>query len=313
MLEGTLGSFAIPDILHLLTATRKSGTLRVSGDGQVTELALRDGELVAALPPAGRPTILHRLVSSGSLSLQRLSEAVAAAREKGEPGLLGIVAELRRAGAVDAARLTEARSEQARDVLFDLLRLRDGRFVFEDGVPTVDEPGQSLDLVMADAAQRLATWESLRDDLPSPDTVVHVARAVSDSVSLSPAEWRVIAFIDGQRTLAEIVRLLGDGEFQTGSVVHELLRRGLIERSASGQPTAAAVDALLADAIRTHEVPLAPAAVARDDFLPEAPRAVATPVQVEQDIEVTTVTTLRTDPEIDEELVERLIDGVKNL
>ncbi len=52
-LQGTLDSFALPDVLRLLAGTRKSGRLDVAGDGGEGRVWFGDGQLIAGEGPQG--------------------------------------------------------------------------------------------------------------------------------------------------------------------------------------------------------------------------------------------------------------------
>lgn len=53
-LQGSIDTFALPDVLRLLASTRKSGRLRLSGDRGEGSLWVRDGSLVAVEAPGQR-------------------------------------------------------------------------------------------------------------------------------------------------------------------------------------------------------------------------------------------------------------------
>lgn len=59
-LQGTIETFALPDVLRLLAATRKTGRLHVRGEADAGDLWLDAGRVVAALlhgePPSTEPT-----------------------------------------------------------------------------------------------------------------------------------------------------------------------------------------------------------------------------------------------------------------
>ena len=92
-LQGTLETFSLPDVLQLLSSTKKSGCLRVTGDRAEGSVWLADGSIIAAT-------------------------------------------------------LGDAASTAPTDVVFELLRLETGEFVFDDGgLP--DQAGKPVDVATA--------------------------------------------------------------------------------------------------------------------------------------------------------------------
>ena len=112
-LQGTLDTFALPDVLRLLASTRKSGRLLVQGD---------DG--------------------NGSLYLD--------------------------GGSVVGGETNLAPTDEGHEVLFELLRLGDGSFLFDPAENTPD-PGAPAEVedVIAKAESAHAEWQDLSTVVPS--------------------------------------------------------------------------------------------------------------------------------------------------
>jgi len=180
-LHGSLETFALPDVLTLLSSTRKTGELQVSGpklDGRVWVVA---GQLVGA--EAGRA-----------------SEPV--------------------------------------DAVFELLRLSEGDFSFEQDQaaprPAVPRP---LEPVLAEAQERLAEWQEIATVVPSLDVEVRlVAEAPGAVVSLTAGQWTLVVTAATERTVGGIAERLGLGEFAACRAVKGLIETGLASL-ALGEPT----------------------------------------------------------------------------
>ena len=54
-------------------------------------------------------------------------------------------------------------------------------------------------------------------------------------MSLTRDEWRVLSCVDGRRSVSELARQLGEGEFRTCQVLHGLVTTGLLEVGEAGE------------------------------------------------------------------------------
>ena len=83
---------------------------------------------------------------------------------------------------------------------------------------------------------RLRQWETLRAAIPSfrgvPSLVPELGGG-RDSVTVSAAEWRVLALVDGRRTLDELRAALSTTRFALGSSIANLVQAGVVEFAAS--------------------------------------------------------------------------------
>ena len=123
-LKGTLGDFALTDILQLIGLQRKSGLLVIRhGDDEVS-VGFEDGRVVSA-ESRERPAELkvgQLLVRSGKLTEQRLSEALEI--QKKTLQRLGHV--LLRHGWIEKEALSRELQLQMTETVYDLFRWRDG-------------------------------------------------------------------------------------------------------------------------------------------------------------------------------------------
>lgn len=226
-LEGSLEAFSLPDIFQLLSFTKKTGALRITGPSAVGVVHFATGSVTGAASDVNRQSLARRLVGSGLLDDAALEKALKAVAE--DPSL-GVGKAAHDAGAIDDGVLHEQVVEQATDAVFDLLRWSRGDFAFvEDANP--DDLGVSLNVeeVIAEGRRRMEEWEALTKAVPSPDAVVSVAlKPASDETALTAEEWALVALADGHRTVADLVRLTGRGEFATVRTLAALVDRKLV-------------------------------------------------------------------------------------
>src|SRR5436190_3134353 len=190
--------------------TKKTGGLHLRRDGAHGVVWLTTGALTGGTSDIGRQLLARRLIGLGQVSDDDLQTAIE--RASSEEGL-GVARALQQAGVVDEGALHDLVTEHVVDTVFDLLRWPDGDFAFSLDEPNPDDVGISrpVDDVVADARGRLEAWGSVAATVPSPQTVLSLAPTPEGDPQLSRDEWALLALVDGQRTVGEIVALCGRG------------------------------------------------------------------------------------------------------
>jgi hypothetical protein len=233
-LDGSLEDFTLPDILQLLTRTKKTGSLQLlaAEDDRRGLVRLASGAVNGASSDLRRHALARRLVGSGLVS----DEALTAAASDVRAGASSLVRALLERGDVDSAEVNRLAADQVTDAVCELLRWSTGTFSFLIGDP--DPEGLDLELsaeeLVAEGERRMQVWPSLTTHIPSSDTVLRLAASPAFDPSCSREEWGLIALVDGNRSVNEIVALLGRSEFAVAGVLSALVERGLLTISTPG-------------------------------------------------------------------------------
>ncbi|MBS1847118.1 MAG: DUF4388 domain-containing protein [Actinobacteria bacterium] len=175
-LQGTLDTFALPDVLRLLATTRKTGRLVVKGTEGDGSLYLDEGGVVG-----------------------------------GETSL--------------------APTDESHEVLFELLRVEGGSFVFEQDA-TSDAAGDTVEVeALIEAAETAhAEWQDLSTVVPSLDVgVVLVEDLPVESTTVDRDRWRLIVAIGGGTTVRALGGALGLKELPILRATRALIDDGLGE------------------------------------------------------------------------------------
>ncbi len=175
-LQGTLDTFALPDVLRLLATTKKSGQLLVQGDQ-----------------------------GNGSLSLVD--------------------------GAVVGGATTLADTDESHEVLFELLRLDGGSFLFDQDTAAV-ESGAPVDVesVIGDAEAAHAEWQDLSTVVPSLDVGVTLVEDLPDAdTTIDRERWKLIVTIGSGTTVRTLGDRLGLKELPVLRATRGLVDDGLAE------------------------------------------------------------------------------------
>jgi len=141
----------------------------------------------------------------------------------------------RRAGRiwVDGGHLVGAELADQHDaptVVFELLRLVDGKFAFEAGaMPANLGAPEDVQTVLAAARTKLAEWREIERVVPSMASLVALDPTAGDggSLSISADEWKTVAAIGAGGTAAEVGGRLGLPEFDACRAIKVVVDAGL--------------------------------------------------------------------------------------
>ncbi len=254
-LEGTLRVFSLTDIFQMLGLQRKSGLLTVEGEDTITIFFL-DGQVVSADSTTRRldNRIGRLLLRAGRVSEAQLGRVLQLQRETQQRiGILLIDERL-----VTLQDLREALRLQVCRIVFGAFRWQDGRFRFsQDAAVEYDADHMvpiSTESILMEAAQMHDEWPRLEKKIRSPETVYRRAPGVEKLLlSASPGEeregtlvvsraeaetWR---WLDGMRSVGELLERAFLSDFEVYKGLSELIDRNLIVEGRIPLPAPAGV------------------------------------------------------------------------
>ncbi len=132
-----------------------------------------------------------------------------------------------RDGQIIHARTGALAGEEA---VYELAIWPQGDFVFKPGeAPASVTIKRSNTNLLMEAARRIDEWQVLAKRIGSTRLVpVFTERAAKTSVSLTPAEWRLISKVDERRSIEEISLALGLSPFEGCKNLYGLITSGLL-------------------------------------------------------------------------------------
>ncbi len=225
-LEGSLDAFSLPDIFALLSMTKKTGGLHLRQGDAHGAVWLADGLLTGGSSDVTRESLGRRLAGSGQVSDEDLADAVRVAAA----GEVGVARALRDAAAIDEGELHTLLCEHINDAVFDLMRWSDGEFAFVVDEANHNDVGvtRDVDEVVSEARRRLEVWATIDATVADPATVLSVALEPGGDPTLSREEWALVAMIDGNRSVGDLVAICGRGDYSVVVALAELVSRGLL-------------------------------------------------------------------------------------
>ncbi|HEY3204575.1 MAG TPA: DUF4388 domain-containing protein [Thermoanaerobaculia bacterium] len=243
-LEGTLKVFSLTDIFQMLGLQRKTGVLVVDGEDDTITISFLGGQVVAAESTARRleNRLGNLLLRAGYLSDEQLQHILAVQKETQQR--MGFL--LVRERLIDPPELREALRLQIARIVYAAFRWSDGRFRFsQEGMVDYDADHMSpvsIETILMEGAQMVDEWPLFEKKVGSVATVYRRAPGVEGlrlvvgeknppegtlSVSKSEAEtWR---WIDGERSVGDIMERAFLSDFEVLKGTADLLGRHLIE------------------------------------------------------------------------------------
>jgi hypothetical protein len=236
-LEGNLKDFSLPDMFRLLAQGSKTGTLYMENGDAQGKVCFKKGRVFFASSNWNRESLGRRLVKSGVISEKQLRQALGLQKiqkkEKADRRLGQILVD---EGYLEAMVLENFIQEQINDTLFDLFRWEEGDLRFEADETCADEDigiAVSVENIIMEASRRLEMWNRIRQKIPSLETMFTMAEAPGDKsmeIHLKPAEWMLLCYLHGGKTVRELVELTGYNDFETAKILYGMYSAGLIEK-----------------------------------------------------------------------------------
>ena len=225
-IEGPIKELGLFELFQLISFAKKSGKLTIKRTGEDTHiLYFRDGLLI------------HMELED------RLSD------ELKKRGLLGEDESIK--DAIDSGKLKPNQiyplfATMVENAVFTLLKLKDGYFTFtEEDVssPWGMELNLRLENLLMEGARRIDEITKMSSVLEPDKTIPVISEEIEkmNYINLSPEEWEILSRIDGEKTINDICREMGD-EFRTIKVLYGLFMAGVIKKSETTKLTPATAE-----------------------------------------------------------------------
>jgi len=138
----------------------------------------------------------------------------------------------------------EART-RLEELCFEFLQCERGVFEFQPRVsaPWATQLSSSVETVLREARQRLIEWREIQAVIPSMDVRPRVVdELIPEAVTLTRDRWRLIAAIDGRRSVHRLARTLGLGTYEVGRLLKSLVDDGIVTIDAERPKAAIAAE-----------------------------------------------------------------------
>jgi hypothetical protein len=255
-LEGTLKEFGLADIFQLIFHQRKTGTLTIKWEKKKASVLLDNGMIVSAESSErlGPDRIGEILIRAEKITKEYLREALNRQKDTGEK--LGLI--LEEMALITRGDLQVALRLQVRETIFQLFRIKDGEYTFEQSNIEYDKDYLSpisTEFILMEGIRRIDEWPFVEKMISSfdiifetnPDKKLDIPAekevnkeqpkeeddfGITESEGgLSQVEINIYKLIDGNRDVNAIVAISQMGDFDSCKALSNLLMGGYIKRS----------------------------------------------------------------------------------
>lgn len=235
-IEGSLEDVSLADICQLLAMGRKTGCLSITDRSRFGYVYFDDGRITYA-SVLNRPDRLGELlVRNGVISRENLAKAMEL--QASQPGKrLGQI--LVDAGVLTHDDLRRFITIQIEEAVYHLFSWSQGSFHFDpDQQPEEDQLGVSIhaESLLLEGARRVDEWGLIEKKIPSMDLIFAVERdpREEEGVELTKEQLKILPFLDGSRTVEQLMEESGLVEFDVAKALYGLVQAGYAQQVGRG-------------------------------------------------------------------------------
>ncbi len=233
-IEGPLKELGIHDVFQLLDLSRKTGILRVTSDLRNNEgrVWFENGAILFAQLRSNPHPLGEMLMRAGKITEADLQRACGMQKQGDKRPIGEILVEI---GAITNKELDRQVRFQSEEVIFEMMGWQEGYFSFDEGyeqqVPADAKTQIRTEALLMEGARRIDEWSRMNRKIPHTGVVPTFSasgEAKEGDLDLLPAEWEVLAAIDGERDVRAVAQYLGRSEFDVAKTVFGLESAGVL-------------------------------------------------------------------------------------
>ncbi len=235
---------AICDVVALVGQAGWKGELVVLSGGESRSLFFERSQVISAQSNVEGERLGEVLYRYGALTSEQLvqaSKAVTGEMRFGEAAV--------KLGFITREKLFQLMGKQTEEIVYAVMRVEEGMFYFLDTYDETRLPSRqnlAVSGLLMEGVRRMDETRYFRDRIPSDQ---HVPARVPGREPPEEELRRVFEAIDGTRSVADICRVVEQGEFEVTQGLFQLVQAGLVVVHAPRPTGPAAIVALFNQAI----------------------------------------------------------------
>ncbi|MBW1744530.1 MAG: DUF4388 domain-containing protein, partial [Deltaproteobacteria bacterium] len=223
-LKGEFETFYLSGLLQLLSHGNKTGVLEVSDGDNKVNIFIKGGIVVHASSSQPEFRLGRILRAKGIVPAEKVQRCLQLAVKKKQK--LGRV--LLEEGAISKEKLKEILRYQITEIVSSLFLWETGQFQYRDVSFSVEGellPQMNTMALLLQASRRIDEWSVIRKQITSDELIFKLSGKTPQKkeITLNKKEWRILALIDGSRTVKDVVEESGLGDFAAHKIVHSLM------------------------------------------------------------------------------------------
>jgi hypothetical protein len=220
MLNGSLDTVALPDVLRLIASSAKSGLLRIEQTSPSGRVFIVDGQIAFATTRNENDPI------DDMLHMEYRADYVGSTEDRRVVDLNDLLDS-------NPDAFHRFLEQMVVEVMSRLLRVNEGRFRFDVDIRSHREIPHSFEVedMISQANARSDAWARIFEVVPSSSAPFRMAPRLNDGdpVALGRRDWALLAATGASTSIDEIARSLKIFEFAAAKKVAELTQKGLVE------------------------------------------------------------------------------------
>lgn len=230
-LNGNLNTLSFPDLLQLISSSKKTGMLSLIRQAQRKEIYFREGNVIYATSSNSEQDLIgNLLLRLGKISQNELDQVIKLHRATGK--MIG--ATIVEMGLLKKEELVACLKLQIEEIVYNLFSWKEGDFIFQDDKePAEGQITTNLNTmnVIMEGTRKIDEMVEMQKILPKDDMVLlgnPNPKISSPTVNLSLDEFKVLLMVDGQRTYPDIIEDSPLGEYSTSRALLRLIDQGMV-------------------------------------------------------------------------------------
>ena len=231
-IEGGIPQLSIDQVLQLAMAVAQPSRCRISQGRVAIDLFYENGNITFARQ-VGLPDgflLGQLLVASGRVNRTTLSGALSRPQDGTRLG-----ERLRAMGIITDEELANALHTQTEELVYEVVRWSSGTFaIYSNNSPPPEaewaRQTHGVPHLLLEGMRRLDEWRRIQPAIGDLHAVLNRPKAPSPKAlaGLSAEDREVLEFIDGRRTVAELINSVARPTFQVYRMLHNLADRRLV-------------------------------------------------------------------------------------
>lgn len=217
-LTGNLEIFPMPEVLRLLSRSKKTGCLTVDAVEIEGRIYLSGGAVTFANTRSD-DVVRQALINAGLVTEESL-------RASGSSLVEALLDD------EDPSAITDFIREQVVESLYRIRKPGHGEFEFAVDVAPAFNTGQQFDaeVAVAESERRAGEWDDILQSIDSLDAPIRMVRELSDdnSVTIAAPTWKVLASLEAGTSVRELAHRTGLSEFRAARELSGLIRSDLV-------------------------------------------------------------------------------------
>ena len=215
-IEGPIKELSLFELFQLISFAKKTGILKVIDNSQKEyKLYFKNGNL-------------SYMDVDNTIRQEFIKRDIIKENEVGKKNLISFVLSDKR---ILPREVKDFLKNIVVNKVYELLKLSDGYFSFVETdfeIPGRINLGLKAENLIIEGARRLDEITRMEEAI-SPENRLSLSKEIEKKpyIHLEPQEWRIMSYIDGNRTVKDIINLTGD-EFTTVKILYGLLMSGIV-------------------------------------------------------------------------------------